>query len=343
MNNTLFTNAYVSSRRRIYTPSVFAHSSLLHLQECGQLTAARPHVSSRSNLESYLFFLVLKGSGFLEYDGVRYEVKTGDAVFIDCRRPYSQASSEDLWTLKWCHFHGPNAAAIYRKYKERGGYAVFHPEKAGDAAGCAVFRPEKAGAAVRSTINGDVDDTCSDEGAKILQADDFGTYETILDEIYEIAGSDSYTRDMQLNFKLTELLTLLMEESWHPDREERTEAGAASGVQKKVNVLEIKAYVDAHYEQPLTLESLAKQFYFSKHYLARRFKEQFGITVTAYIQQVRITRAKELLRFTDDSVETIAAACGYENNYFSRLFHKIEGVSPGVYRRNWRGGKQSGT
>ncbi len=328
MNNTLFTNAYVSSRRRIYTPSVFARSSLLHLQECGQLTAARPHVSSRSNLESYLFFLVLKGSGFLEYDGVRYEVKAGDAVFIDCRRPYSQASSEDLWTLKWCHFHGPNAAAIYRKYKERGGYAVFQPTKVGAVAGC--------------VVNRDVDYTCADEDAKIPQAADYGTYETILDEIYEIAGSDSYTRDMQLNFKLTELLTLLMEESWHPGQEERLQTGAAGNGPRKVNVLEIKAYVDAHYEQPLTLESLARQFYFSKHYLARRFKEQFGITVTAYIQQVRITRAKELLRFTDDSMEAIAAACGYENNYFSRLFRKIEGVSPGAYRRNWRGGKQSG-
>ncbi|MCD8380482.1 MAG: AraC family transcriptional regulator [Lachnospiraceae bacterium] len=325
MENNLFTNEYVSSSRRIYTPSSFARSSLLHLQECGRLTAMRPHVSSRSDLASYLFFLVLDGSGWLLYDGARYELTAGDAVFIDCRRPYSQSSSEDLWTLKWCHFHGPGAPSIYRKFKERGGYDVFRPMAAmcGEAGGCtnsdSAHHP------------GELPDQSADMGAA-----SFGVYEKLLDDLYQIAGSDSYTRDMQINLKLTELLTYLMEESWHPDGRGAQSAQAAAG-QQKVDLLKVKEYVDLHYAEPLTLESLAGDFYLSKHYLARCFKEQFGTTVNGYIQQVRITRAKELLRFTDASIESIAADCGYETNYFGRLFRKTEGTSPGVYRRNWRG------
>jgi hypothetical protein len=63
------TASIVSSNRVLYTPSAFARSSLLHLQEIGTLQALAPHTSSRSNLQSYLFFTVLSGSGVLNYDG----------------------------------------------------------------------------------------------------------------------------------------------------------------------------------------------------------------------------------------------------------------------------------
>ena len=55
-----FTNSkskVVDSDRVLYTASTFARSSLFHLQEIGSLKALKPHVSSRSNLQSYLFFI----------------------------------------------------------------------------------------------------------------------------------------------------------------------------------------------------------------------------------------------------------------------------------------------
>jgi len=90
------------------------------LQEIGSLTAQKPHTSRRNNLASYLFFMVISGSGTLEYDGISYDLTVGDCVFIDCKKPYFHRSSEDLWTLKWVHFYGPNMAGIYEKYTERG-------------------------------------------------------------------------------------------------------------------------------------------------------------------------------------------------------------------------------
>ena len=55
----------VRSSRIIYTPSAFARSSLLHLQETGTLQALHPHKSERSGLHSCLFFTVLSGVGRL--------------------------------------------------------------------------------------------------------------------------------------------------------------------------------------------------------------------------------------------------------------------------------------
>ncbi len=285
METNFFTNDLVASNKVIYTPSAFARSNLIYLQEIGSLKAVSPHMSSRSGLASYLFFLVTDGSGKLTYDGKEYELHSGNCIFIDCRKPYSQGSSEELWSLKWCHFYGSNMAGIYNKYKERGGYSVFQPL-------------------------------------------DTNAYEVLLDEIMQLASSDIYTRDMHIFEKLSSLVTNIMDESWHP------ESKAMTGLKR--NVLEVKGYIDEHYKEKLTLEGLAKMFYFHKSYLARCFKEQLGMTVTTYINAMRVTKAKELLRFSEETVETVAFECGIDDpNYFSRMFKKVEGVSPGDYRKMW--------
>lgn len=119
----------VSSQRILYTPSEFARTSLLYLQETGSLHALAAHTSHREHLASYLFFSVTSGSGELNYNGKTYALHSGDCVFIDCRKPYSHATSADLWTLQWCHFYGHTMPDIYKKYQERGGQPVFHPKE----------------------------------------------------------------------------------------------------------------------------------------------------------------------------------------------------------------------
>lgn len=58
--------------------------------------------------------------------------------------------------------------------------------------------------------------------------------------------------------------------------------------------------------------------------------------ITTYLQQVRTTHAKRMLRFTDKRVEEISLEYGIgELNYFSRVFKKPEGVSPSKYRKLW--------
>ena len=124
-------------------------------------------------------------------------------------------------------------------------------------------------------------------------------------------------------------MTLLMNESWNP--EER-----ASASPKRQSLIAVKEYLDTHYTQRITLDQLSRDFYISKYYLIHIFKEQFGMSVTTYLQSVRITHAKQMLRFTEKSVEEVGLSCGIgELNYFSRVFKEIEGVSPSVYRERW--------
>lgn len=158
---------------------------------------------------------------------------------------------------------------------------------------------------------------------------------TILDNIYATASSDSHIRDVELNHLLNELLTLLFLETVYDEGDVRQRK--ARSEEKKINISEIKSYIDTHYSSQLSLTFLADHFYVSKHYLARMFKDQYGVSVGGYIGIVRIGKAKEMLRFSSMGIERIGMECGYgEQNYFSRVFKKMEGCSPSEYRRSWR-------
>lgn len=173
-------------------------------------------------------------------------------------------------------------------------------------------------------------------GRAVLTPGEPVRYERLLDDIYAIAASDAYIKDMQIFEKLTSLLTMLMELSWNPEREGFSEETARKGSGKKQNLQALKEYLDENYASKITLDMLAERFYINKFYLTRIFKEQFGESVTGYLLQVRITRAKQALRFTDRPIEEIAHECGmHDANYFSRMFKKVEGVTPGEFRRMW--------
>ena len=306
-NALLFTNTNsVSSNRIIYTPSTFARSSLIHLQETGTLQATHPHKNERSGLSSCLFFTVLSGSGRLTYEGKEYDLTSGDCVFIDCKKPYShetgnitdleQADADttvdnagrtsELWSLQWVHFYGPNMGAIYRKYQERGGRPVF-------------------------------------------QTSQLQFYHDILDQLYTIASSPDYVRDMRIHEKLSSLLILLMEDAWDDMQMQATP--------DTLDIQEIKDYLDENFKRRISLDDLAGSFYLNKYYLMKLFKDRYGMTINAYLNQARVTWVKQQLRFTDKTVETLATELQIEPAYLSRLFKKVEGVSPTSFRKSWRG------
>ena len=97
-------------------------------------------------------------------------------------------------------------------------------------------------------------------------------------------------------------------------------------------------YIDFHYMEPLSLESLAARFSVNKNYLSSRFHKEVGMTVTDYINQIRVQRASGLLRKTSLSVQQVAEQCGFaDGNYFTRIFKKIQGVTPNEYRKTGQG------
>jgi AraC family transcriptional regulator of arabinose operon len=108
-------------------------------------------------------------------------------------------------------------------------------------------------------------------------------------------------------------------------------AGKAAPVEK----LELlSSYIEEHLSEELTLEGLAGLLHFHPNYFISFFKKHFGVSPLKYVSNLRLQRAKELLRGTALPVAEVAARTGFHDLFhFSRRFKEQTGYSPSDFRR----------
>lgn len=296
------TSEVTNTRRVINTPVPFTRENFFYIQEAGYLKSLKPHLSRRSGLTSYLFLVVLSGSGEVAYrDDVKripassesvtntgtlttVSAKAGDCFFLDCKSEYTHISSEENpWELLWLHFYGPQANAYYTYFREQQMWH-FHTNHLAELT-----------ASIQSVIR------CHEE-----------------------PNDDT---DLLTAQQIVNILTLICTEA--------NESNDADSIlsSKLKNILH---YLDEHYTENICLDDLAEQFYISKYYLSREFKKEYGTTIIQYILAKKITNAKELLRYSNSSIEEIARLCGIDDaSYFNKVFKKMEGCTASEYRKRW--------
>jgi AraC-like DNA-binding protein len=97
--------------------------------------------------------------------------------------------------------------------------------------------------------------------------------------------------------------------------------------------------MEKRYAEKLTLDALARHAVVNKYHLAKKFKECTGYSPGEYLIAARITRAKELLQYSDLPVSAIAERVGIDNvSHFIQLFKHRTGQTPLAFRRTWRSG-----
>ncbi len=103
------------------------------------------------------------------------------------------------------------------------------------------------------------------------------------------------------------------------------------------SLVKLTRFVEENYPAPLSLEALSKEFSLSKQYIMRLFREQLGMTVTQYINEVRLRKSLELLSFHSLSVSEVAYAVGFSGiYYFDRVFKKAYAITPTEFQRTRR-------
>lgn len=283
-----YTKSEVTNTRRIInTPDDFARRNFFYVQEAGYLQSLKPHESRRRGLDSYLFMIILSGSGQVRYNGETHTVAAPYCVFLDCHIEYSHKSSqEEPWELMWIHFNGPHAAFYYEYFAQRRSNIFQLPDSA----------------------------AVSDAITQIIK-------------LHEVHTADASLITSRI---ITDLLTKAITTG------STGKENDSSSSNVKLNA--VMSYIDEHFTEKLSLDEISSRFYISKYYLSHAFRKEFKTSIMQYVLTKRICLAKEMLRYSGDSIETVAAKCGISDaSYFNKIFKKAEGITASQYRSTWKG------
>lgn len=95
-------------------------------------------------------------------------------------------------------------------------------------------------------------------------------------------------------------------------------------------------YLQANIDRPFSASRMEQELHYHFDYLSRCLKQHVSMTPLQYLHYLQMEKAKWLLRQTDDRIQDVAEQVGQSNaNYFSRLFRKSTGLSPGQYRKKY--------
>ena len=113
--------------------------------------------------------------------------------------------------------------------------------------------------------------------------------------------------------------------------DDRPVARAIGGEKSVVRL--VREYLENHFAENVSLEELTTFSGLSSYHLIRVFRAETGLPPHAYLEQIRIHRARQLLR-AGASIADVAFQTGFsDQSHFTRHFKKMTGVTPGQYRR----------
>lgn len=96
----------------------------------------------------------------------------------------------------------------------------------------------------------------------------------------------------------------------------------------------MEQYMDEHFADDITLDTLSELTHMNKYYIVHAFKKYKGVSPISYLINRRISEAKSLLESSDFPISKIAQQVGFSSqSYFSQVFRKEVDISPGAYRK----------
>ena len=118
-------------------------------------------------------------------------------------------------------------------------------------------------------------------------------------------------------------------------RENKVESSAEILQNAPPIVLKIINYLNDNYDKKISLETLEKTFFLSKTTLCKQFNQAINCTITDFLLNIRLNKAKYYLTETKKSMTEISSLCGFcSQNYFGLIFKQKTGLSPLNYRKH---------
>lgn len=118
---------------------------------------------------------------------------------------------------------------------------------------------------------------------------------------------------------------------------QKTETEKASGYKKR-DIVDVLNYIYENYlDENFSVKGMAAYFQTSVSNISHFFKKNMEVTISQYVEQIKLEKAKELLQNSDKKIAEVAADLRYANSTaFIEMFKKYEGITPGMYREEAR-------
>ncbi|WP_152393826.1 AraC family transcriptional regulator [Paenibacillus guangzhouensis] len=155
----------------------------------------------------------------------------------------------------------------------------------------------------------------------------------LVEELFKKLVDTWHAKGLGYEFMTKTLLQQLLIALWQNIRKQDQIDASSLKIEK------IIVYMQQNLSKKITLQELANQVLWSPTYLSRTFKGITGYAVIEFFNKMKIDQAKELMLESDKKIREVAQAVGYTDEfYFSRMFKKIEGMSPSeFYSKNVHG------
>lgn len=265
------------------------------------------------------------------------------ATLYDSKSTYPEAMNNEFTPPRYVMYYEINI------YDKDGGIIEINNEQYPIKKGCAVFA--RPGDIRRHTLpmscyairfklydyRGEIQPLCENHYiSNIISYMPLDNYEICLNTAKFIIDSDSA---IMRKSKIIELLYRLYVNS-QSSKNASAECDFLSGSKPELLASKLCGYINEHYSEQLTLDSLGKAFHYTPLYIQRVFTRVNGMTPHKYILKKRIARACELLGDEKYKVDDIAQFCGFSStSHFSKAFLRETGKLPSEYRSALRRGE----
>lgn len=148
----------------------------------------------------------------------------------------------------------------------------------------------------------------------------------IIRSVNELINANKTINSIYTQGKVYELIGLIFELS-----------GSVNESPLSIKMQKILEYVQKHYSEDISSNSICTEFGYTESHLCRLFKKHTGVTVSKYVQTLRIENAKKLLQETDMEINRISEACGFlDFSYFCRCFKSFVRYTPSDFRKRMK-------
>ncbi|WP_372633065.1 helix-turn-helix domain-containing protein [Cohnella sp.] len=279
-------------------------SAPLEFVSAGKFVSNVPWRHSQRVIDSFELIVGLNGTVYLQQDEERYALRPGDVLLLLPGRVHQgYAVSGENSSFYWVHFLCPAPSQLIEapEIPDELRMLLTHPES--HRMNSSIYIP------VFSTPSGI-------ERLNIL-----------FHQLLHIANSD-YSTHLAAGYMTTSLMLELSEQTMAGLR---IALGDHPADDLLANLIE---WVRIHLAESISISQLAERFQYNPDYLSRYFKRRTGMSLQEYIHALKLSKAKDLLAQTRQSVKEVAYEVGFsDEKYFMRLFKKYEKITPTEYRK----------